>query len=136
MLAAFGALISAQRNGAPTPDWDWPTYNRDLAGTRYSPLTQINTKNVSTLVPAWSYRLRPEPGRSVPAIDKPASSFEVFQQVTPIVVNKELWSVRFDYNATAIPITYMGRNGKQYVAVVAATQWQGNDESLRVFALP
>ena len=66
---------------------DWPTYNRDLAGTRYSPLTQINTKNVSTLVQAWSYRLRPEPGVSVPAIDKPASSFEIFQQVTPIVVN-------------------------------------------------
>jgi hypothetical protein len=29
----------------------------------------------------------------------------------------------------------MGRNGKQYVAVVAATQGQGNNESLRVFAL-
>ena len=66
---------------------DWPTYNRDLAGTRYSPLTQINTTNVATLTQAWSYRLRPEPGRSVPAIDKPASSFEIFQQVTPIVVN-------------------------------------------------
>jgi quinoprotein glucose dehydrogenase len=65
----------------------WPTYNRDLAGTRYSPLTQINTKNVSTLVEAWSYRLRPEPGRSVPAVDKAASSFEIFQEVTPIVVS-------------------------------------------------
>ena len=51
------------------------------------PLAQINTKNVSTLAPAWSYRLRPEPGRSVPAIDKPASSFELFQEVTPIVVD-------------------------------------------------
>ena len=50
-------------------------------------LTQINTTNVSTLVQAWSYRLRPEPGRSVPAIDRPASSFEIFQEVTPIVVN-------------------------------------------------
>jgi quinoprotein glucose dehydrogenase len=66
---------------------DWPSYNRDLAGTRYSPLTQINTTNVSTLVEAWSYRLRPEPGKSVPAVDKPASSFEIFQEVTPIVVN-------------------------------------------------
>ena len=66
---------------------DWPTYNRDLAGTRYSPLTQINTRNVGTLTPAWSYRLRPEPGRSVAAVDKPASSFEIFQEVTPIVVN-------------------------------------------------
>jgi len=66
---------------------DWPTYNRDLAGTHYSALTQINATNVSTLVQAWSYRLRPEPGKSVPAIDKPASSFEMFQQVVPIVVN-------------------------------------------------
>ena len=75
-------LVSAQQRN---PDADWPTYNRDLAGTRYSPLTQINTKNVATLAPAWSYRLRPEPGTAVPAIDKPASSFEIFQQVTPIV---------------------------------------------------
>ena len=41
-----------------------------------------------------------------------------------------------DYNVTAIPITYLGRNGRQYVAVTAATQGQGNNESLRVFALP
>jgi quinoprotein glucose dehydrogenase len=76
-------VIAQQRN----PEADWPTYNRDLAGTRYSPLTQINSTNVSTLVEAWSYRLRPEPGTSVAAVDKPASSFEIFQEVTPIVVN-------------------------------------------------
>ena len=28
-------------------------YNRDLAGTRYSPLKQITTGNVSKLVRAW-----------------------------------------------------------------------------------
>jgi quinoprotein glucose dehydrogenase len=83
---ARGAAAGQQDRGRITAG-DWPTYNRDLAGTRYSPLTQINTKNVSTLAPAWSYRLRPEPGRSVPAIDKPASSFELFQEVTPIVVD-------------------------------------------------
>jgi quinoprotein glucose dehydrogenase len=82
-LATHFAGAQQRRNA----DSDWPTYNRDLAGTRYSRLTQINTTNVSTLVPAWKYRLRPEPGRPVPAIDKPASSFELFQQVTPIVVN-------------------------------------------------
>ena len=89
MLGAFVAHVDSarQQDRGHNPAWDWPTYNRDLAGSRYSPLTQINTKNVSTLVQAWSYRLRPEPGRSVLAIDKPASSFELFQQVTPIVVN-------------------------------------------------
>ena len=36
---------------------DWPSYNRDLAGTRYSPLTQIDTGNVHELRPVWSYAL-------------------------------------------------------------------------------
>ena len=41
---------------------DWPTYNRDLAGTRYSPLDQINTRTVSSLREVWSYRFHPEEG--------------------------------------------------------------------------
>lgn len=61
---------------------DWPMYNRDLAGTRYSPLAQINAGNVAKLAPAWSYRLRPE-GVTLNA----PSAFEIFQEVTPIVVN-------------------------------------------------
>jgi len=77
------AQQSAQRN----PDADWPTYNRDLAGTRYSPLTQINTANVGSLKQVWSYRLRPAAGASVPAVDRPASAAEIFHQITPIVVN-------------------------------------------------
>jgi len=49
---------------------------------------------------------------------------------------KELWSIRLDYNITAVPMTYQGKNGKQYVAVVAATNGSGNNEALLVFALP
>ena len=37
---------------------DWPTYGRDLAGTRYSPLKQINPGNVSKLTRAWTYHMR------------------------------------------------------------------------------
>src|SRR5271169_326358 len=43
----------------PVPPGDWPTYTRDLAGTRYSPLTQITTGNVATLTEAWSFRIAP-----------------------------------------------------------------------------
>lgn len=39
-------------------------YTRDLAGTRYSPLKQIDTGNVSRLTSAWTYSLR---GSSSPA---------------------------------------------------------------------
>jgi quinoprotein glucose dehydrogenase len=34
---------------------------------------------------------------------------------------KELWITKLDYTATAVPMTFMGKNGKQYVAIVAAT---------------
>jgi len=36
---------------------DWPLYRHDLAGTGYSPLSQITTQNVGGLIQAWSYRL-------------------------------------------------------------------------------
>jgi alcohol dehydrogenase (cytochrome c) len=35
----------------------WPSYNGSPSGNRYSPLTQINTSNVSKLVPKWIFTL-------------------------------------------------------------------------------
>ncbi|PWU02084.1 MAG: pyrroloquinoline quinone-dependent dehydrogenase [Terriglobia bacterium] len=71
--------LSAQSAKAPASDW--PFYSRDLAGTRFSPLAQINGGNVGRLAQAWSVRLAPE------GIAGAASPTEVFQEVTPIVVN-------------------------------------------------
>jgi quinoprotein glucose dehydrogenase len=42
---------------------------------------------------------------------------------------KELWSTRLDAQVNANPMTYRGRNDKQYIAVVAT-------DSLVVFGLP
>ena len=65
-LAMGAALIAsaahAQMDRTPIPAGDWPRYTRDMAGTRFSPLTQITPANVSQLAPAWSYRVRPEGG--------------------------------------------------------------------------
>ena len=54
-------VINAQQKKA-TPAQEWPTYNHDLAGTRFSPLTEINTGNVATLAQAWTYNFPPPPG--------------------------------------------------------------------------
>ncbi|MDX1562660.1 MAG: PQQ-binding-like beta-propeller repeat protein, partial [Gammaproteobacteria bacterium] len=52
----------------------------------------------------------------------------------------ELWSVRMPYNVTAIPISFGGRDGRQYVAVTSARSGRGSappgDEGVFVFALP
>ena len=56
ILCVCAATLYAQ-TGRPanTRAGDWPMYNRDLAGTRYSPLTQINTGNVTQLEQVWSF---------------------------------------------------------------------------------
>ena len=60
---------------------DWPSYRHDLAGTGFSPLTQLDASNVARLAPAWSYDLR---GRSANA---PAAN----SQATPIVVGGRMY---------------------------------------------
>jgi quinoprotein glucose dehydrogenase len=55
---------------------DWPVYGRDPGGARYSPLDQINTKNVTRLERAWTYHTR-ERGRAF--------------ETTPIVVGNVLY---------------------------------------------
>jgi len=74
---ALAVLFLAQ--AAKVPNGDWPMFNRDLAGTRYSPLTQINTNNVTRLHQVWSYRLQPASFRFATAGGA--------AEVVPIVVN-------------------------------------------------
>jgi len=61
------------------------------------------------------------------------SRFRAFDSKTGM----ELWATKLEYNVTAIPMTYQGKDGKQYVAVVAAAGGTrgANNESLVVFAL-
>src|SRR6266513_2357702 len=60
VLFSLALAASAQQPGK-TPDADWPMYARDLAGTKYSPLTQINADNVSKLTAAWNVTLVERP---------------------------------------------------------------------------
>ncbi len=54
-----------------TSQTDWPSYNGQTNGSRYSPLTQINKSNVGRLVPKWMFSLPNTPPL----------------QVTPVVVD-------------------------------------------------
>ncbi len=77
--ALTASIAHAQPARAPLAPGDWPRFTRDPGGTRFSPLTQINTGNVAKLAPAWSFRLRPEGGGSV------------LSGTTPIVVDGVLY---------------------------------------------
>jgi alcohol dehydrogenase (cytochrome c) len=62
---------SGGRYRAVTSQADWPSYNGQTNGSRYSPLAQITASNVSRIVPKWIFSL---PNTSP-------------LQVTPVVVN-------------------------------------------------
>src|SRR5579875_4047435 len=75
-IAFLPALSGQARQTAAA---DWPMFNRDLAGTRYSPLKQITRKNVSALRQVWSYRLQSSGFRFATASGT--------SELTPIVVH-------------------------------------------------
>jgi quinoprotein glucose dehydrogenase len=68
VLAASAMLSGLYGQKSKDNPNDWPMYTRDLAGTRYSPLKQINAGNVSTLTEAWKFDLR-APAASAPSGD-------------------------------------------------------------------
>src|SRR6266508_643406 len=79
-VGTIGLILLARSAGpqpSPTsrPGSDWPMYRHDEAGTGYSPLAQINEKNVASLVRVWTYSLQSN------AAAPPPNS-----QATPIVV--------------------------------------------------
>ncbi len=76
-LVCFAASANAQQ-AKPAPG-DWPSYNHDMASTRFSPLTQINVKNAASLKSAWTFSLK---GEAAPPRFGGGGS-----EATPIVVN-------------------------------------------------
>lgn len=136
-LLLAGVLVFGQQA-------DWPTYGRDLAGTRYSPLKQIDTKNVTKLTRAWTYHMNPNAGAPEPAPEaapppgargrRGMGSMGRQSEVSPLVINgvmylttaynrvvaldpetaKELWSYQVKDGSPAI-------RGLEY--------WQGDAQS-------
>lgn len=68
--------LAAQAPGRTTTV-NWPLHNLDLAGTRYSPMDQINRSNVKSLTPRWLFQHGVIDG--------------VSNQTTPIIVDGMMW---------------------------------------------
>ncbi|NOT43919.1 MAG: PQQ-binding-like beta-propeller repeat protein [Acidobacteria bacterium] len=78
---AVGVAPGAQDAGT-APAADWPMYNRDLAGSRHSPLRQIDTGNVGRLTTAWTLPLGRHPT---------TGSITGGSEFTPIVIGGVLY---------------------------------------------
>jgi glucose dehydrogenase len=89
-------------------------YNRDLSGTRYSPLEQINAGNVSKLARAWAYPI----GR-----DATAGTLSGGSEFTPIVVNGVMYVAASDRVVALEPET--GREVWRYPLKTGAPSRRG-----------
>jgi quinoprotein glucose dehydrogenase len=82
-----GSLATAQPAQAQPVEGidpaDWPAYGRSQAGTRYSPLSQINESNVKDLQVAWTFRS----GESKTDND----SGETTNELTPIKIGANMY---------------------------------------------
>ncbi|MFP2516284.1 glucose/quinate/shikimate family membrane-bound PQQ-dependent dehydrogenase [Buttiauxella agrestis] len=68
---------------ATIPDADWPAYGRNQEGQRYSPLKQINDKNVGELKEAWTFQTGD--------VKRPTDPGEITNEVTPIKIRDTLY---------------------------------------------
>src|SRR5947207_14415286 len=85
IAAQIVAITAQQAVKLPSPATDWPMFSHDLAGTRFSPLKQINAGNVSKLKLAWSMPYRADPTSSA------AGGLSGLTEVTPIVINGNMY---------------------------------------------
>jgi quinoprotein glucose dehydrogenase len=129
------AVIAQQPAQIPNLTTDWPIFSRDLTGTRFSPLRQINTANAGKLQLAWRMYYRADRNNST------GGGFGL-TEATPIVVNgvmyvpaenrilaldaatgKEIWK----YEVQAAPGSALSRRGVTY--------WPGESNlPARIFA--
>ena len=79
----LSADAAPAETGSQIADADWPAYGRNQEGQRWSPLTQINDKNVSQLKEAWVFRTGDVRRESDPG--------EITNEVTPIKVGDTLY---------------------------------------------
>jgi quinoprotein glucose dehydrogenase len=86
-LALLAAASAHAQDGARQAAADWPMYHRDLAGTRFSPLADLNVRNVGRLELAWHYKFNRADRERI----RGPSSFELYQEITPIVVDGVLY---------------------------------------------
>jgi PQQ-dependent dehydrogenase (methanol/ethanol family) len=103
---AASALLPADPTSTNGPSGDWPSYNRTVTSQRYSPLGQINTKNVGQLKVLCTYdthRLAAfESGLIM--VDNAligTTEFDIFS-LNPTTC-AENWRVHEDYPASLLP---------------------------------
>jgi quinoprotein glucose dehydrogenase len=85
----FAVRVGLTQRSSSTSGTEWPMYRHDYAGTGYSPLTQINTRNVGNLREVWTYSL--QSNAAAPVAPARGGAGGLNSQATPIVVDGTMY---------------------------------------------
>ena len=129
MATAALLQLLGQASVAQIPAGDWPSYNRDPGGTRYSPLTEITSDNVADLEEVWRYAL----GRNVTTGQLGGGS-----QFTPLVIDGVMYVAAADRIVGLDSVTgeelWRVRTGGAAPSRRGLGYWPGNeDNDARIF---
>ncbi len=108
---------------------DWAAYGRDLGGQRYSPLNQINTKNVTKLKLAWQYAIDPKAA----ALTGPQRILSPTEAV-PIVIGNVMFTPTTQHTVVALEAD-TGREiwkydlGRASATLRGVSFWPGDSQS-------
>ena len=109
---------------------DWPSYGHNQDGQRYSPLTQIDGKNVSKLRLTWQY------GVDSGAVDlNPATRALTATEAVPIMAGGMLYTPTIHHSIVALEpetgqeIWKYDLNSKVGAPLRGVTYWQGDKQS-------
>jgi len=91
MLGFLLAQSGSTQQPASTIGSDWPMYRSDQAGTGFSSLSQIDTKNVASLSQAWTFSLISD-ATPVAAARGRGGAGGVNSEATPIVVGGVMYA--------------------------------------------
>jgi len=127
----FALLLAA---AAARGQSDWPVYGHDPGGQRYSPLAQINTSNVATLVRAWTYHMKPTGADSEPARrGRGRGDANRSWEVTPLAVDGVLYLTTTYHRVVALePETgkeIWSYDAKHPLATRGLEYWGGDRQS-------
>jgi glucose dehydrogenase len=84
MLSVLLAQSAGTQETTTKTSTGWPMYRHDEAGTAYSPLTQIDSRNVANLTQVWTYGLQSDAPAAGTGRGGPGAANS---EATPIVVN-------------------------------------------------
>ena len=105
-LAAIALTTFASTDGHAWDFEDWPMYGKDLSHSFNNPLTQINSRNIASLAPAWIFPTGDAVSASPAVVDGVVyvGSWDGFFYAVDAMTGQLRWKVQVDCQSAVIPL--------------------------------